>query len=719
MNSFASTPRSAQDSSEPHPLSRLFRPRSIVLYGASDRSSWSNGIFMATRAAGFDGRMYAVNRRGAEAHGLPAFCSAQDIPEPVDAAYVYVPAEGVIDALEDLGAAGVKAAVILTSGFAETGDAGAEQQSRLVEVANRHGIRFLGPNSLGFANLAEGVAISSIPPVLPVLPGRVGLVSQSGAICSEIMDFAHQQGVGLSFFAATGNEAMLDVGAIADFLVDDPNTDVVAVFAETIRNPAHFLRTAEKALAARKPIVVLKVGTSEISAAVAKAHTGSLVGDDRVFDAACAQYGVIRADSIEDLIVTAGLLAHTGVLEQPGVGVVSISGGGCGLFADAAEKAGVSVPAFAPETIAALQEVQSSYGATLNPFDITGAAIGDPSMFEKCLDIIGRDPAVGLTICAFPLANAEGPAKFSRQSYASMGLALGRLGRKGFIVSAGLKSVNDISRALMRESGIPATFGGIDHVVRALGKAAWWSERTRSTQAPRALPASARLSGTRPRSEREVLDFLAGFGVPVISAVVATTAEQAVKAAREMGGRLALKIASPDIQHKTEVGGVKLNVIEAGAAQAFEEIVASARRAQPEARIDGVIVSPMRAGGVELLVGTARDPQWGPVIVLGLGGVFVEVLKDTALRLLPVRREEVVDMLRSLRAVKLLRGFRGAPAADLEAIAEVVVKVGNAALSLGPDLAALEINPLRVLGSEVEALDGLMVWNDAADAPTK
>jgi acyl-CoA synthetase (NDP forming) len=708
------TARSADASSgEPtrHPLSRLFEPRSVVLYGASDRSPWSNVIFNATRASGHTGPMYAVNLRGVEAHGLAGFVSAKDLPERVDAAYVLVPAEGVFSAFEDLGAAGITAAVLLTSGFAETGTCGQEQQKRLVDLALKLGIRFLGPNSLGFANFSAGVALTSIPPTRPIYrDARIALVSQSGAMGSEIMEFAHQQGVGLSFFASTGNEAMLDIASVMDFLIDDPRTAVIAVFAEAIRDPDRLRKVAQRAHASRKPIVMLKVGTSALSAAVAMAHTGSLVGDDRVFEAACLQHGIIRVSCVEELITTAALLAHTGVIDRAGVAVVSISGGACGLFSDAAEKFKVPLPAFGPETIDALRSVQSSYGTVLNPFDITGAAVGDPTMFEKCLDIIGRDPSMGLTLCAFSMATEAERMTMSKRLYAPIGAALSRLGRKGLLVNTSVRPVNATALAAMAEAKIPAVLGGIDHVVRAIGKAVQWTAFVRGACAKRL--GEVTISGQRPTSEREVLDYLSKFGVPVIPARIVNSAPAAAAAARELGGKVALKIASPDIQHKTDVGGVRLGLEgDEAVIAAYDSMLTAVRAAKPEARIDGVIVSPMRERGLELILGAFRDPQWGPMIVIGLGGVFVEALRDTALRLQPIAPSDVIEMLGSLRAAKLLGGYRGAPAADLSRIGEVAANFAAAALSLGPSLAALEINPLRVSGSEIEALDGLAVWS--------
>jgi acyl-CoA synthetase (NDP forming) len=696
-----------------HPLDTLFRPRSVAIVGATEKSTWTSGMLECMRAYGFKGPMYAVNRSGAAIFGMPGFASCSAISEPVDAAYISVPIDAVPDAIDDLARANIKAAVVLTSGYGEAGAEGVAKQKALVEQAAAKGIRLLGPNCLGFANVAHGSAITAIPPRGTVLGGgRVSFVCQSGATAAEILEFMQQQGVGVSFFAATGNEAQISSADIVDYLVDDEATRAIMVFAESIRNPARFAGAARRALAAAKPIVVLKVGASELAASVAKAHTGSLVGDDRVFSATCRQLGMIRVRSLEDLVITAALLAHTGPLREGGAGVTSISGGACTLIGDQAEAAGLTLPPFAPETVSALREVLPGYASTLNPLDITGGAVRDPSIFERTLAILARDPSVAVRLCVLNLPHIEGVNTPTPAMLAAVGRGLRTGDTPGLLSVQTIKPVTDVSRRLMREANIPAVTGGLDHAVRALGQAIWWSARQRQRRAPRALPPRA----TQPlaksaTSEREVLDYLSQFGVGVIPSKLARSADEAVAHARQFGGRVALKVASADIGHKTEVGGVKLRIEGDGAATAYREIEASVLRACPDARIDGVLVSPMRESGIELFVGTARDVDWGLVIAVGVGGIWVEALRDTAVRVLPVDRDEVIDMLESLRAVKILRGFRSAPAADLDAIADQVVRIGDAALALGPDLASLEINPLLVDGSRVEALDGLVVWS--------
>ena len=490
--------------------------------------------------------------------------------------------------------------------------------------------------------------------------------------------------------------------------------------AETIRHAERFADAARRALLAAKPLIVLKAGSSELAAQAAQAHTGSLVGDDRVFTAACRKFGIIRVSSLEDLVITAGLLANSGPLPPGGAAVASISGGACTLIGDHAEVAGLPLPAFAPDTVLRLREVLPHYAATLNPLDVTGAAVRDPSLLEKALAIIAQDPGVAIRVCVLNLPNVEGMTTPTPEMLTAVGRGLSVGPTPGVLAVQTLKPLTDVGRRVMQEHGIPAVTSGLDHAVRALAQAIWWSARLRAAQTRAAAPRpGGSLEGTpipslerASSSERDVLAYLERFGVPVIPAEITRSADEGARCARRFGGRVALKIASPDITHKTDIGGVRLRLLgDAQVAQAWQEIDTAVRQAAPQARLDGVLVTPMREAGIEVFVGTARDPDWGMVIAVGLGGVWVEALRDTAVRLLPVDREEVLEMLASLRGARLLQGFRGSAAVDLDALADVVVRIGTAALALAPAALALEVNPLLVDGTRVEALDGLVVWS--------
>lgn len=692
-------------------LDSFFRPRSVVLVGATDKSSWSQLIHRNFGAMGYAGDVWLVNKRGTPAHGQSAVASCRDLSSIPDVAYVFVPLDAVHDAITDVAEAGIRNAVVLSSGYAETGADGLEKQKALIAYARGKGVTLLGPNSLGFINYAHGIPVSPFPVGPDYLSGHLAIISQSGATTNVIADFAQQQGIGLSYAIATGNEADLDTAGVIDYLADDEATRVIAVFAETIKDPAAFRAAARKVAASGKPLIVLKVGRTELASQLAQAHTGSVTGDDRIFDAVCAQDNIIRAFSIEEVVATAGLFAHTGAVSGD-VAIISISGGACEIIADAAEDAKLALAPFSDETRATLSKVIADYGAIFNPLDVTGAAVRDPSLFEQVLKILAADPAVGLTACVYDLPRCPG-------DYAARG-TLGRIGAglsasktPGILINQALRPVSAFSLSLMAELGIPAVTGGLDLAVKALASIQRWSQRGggqmgRTRAVARPMESAAR----RPAAEYETLRYLHGTGVPVIPMACAATADEAVAAWRAMAGPAVLKVASAAIQHKSDIGGVKLNLdSETAIRNAYAAIIAAAQTARPDAVVDGCLVAPMRVGGIELFVGIAQS-AWGPVIAVGLGGVWVELLSDTSLRLLPIDETDARAMLDELRARRILDGYRGAQAADLGAVAKAICTIGDAALALGPDLVTLEINPLLVRGGTVEALDALAVWND-------
>ncbi|MBV1687896.1 acetate--CoA ligase family protein [Novosphingobium sp. G106] len=680
----------------------------VALVGASERSAWSHMIMRRFRDFGHQGRVYAVNREGKPAHGLPGYRSCCEIPETPGTAIIFVPAQAVAGVLEEVADAGIPSAVVLSSGFAEAGAEGQKLQDELVEIAERRGVTLFGPNSLGFANIVGGAVATAIGTRIPVLEGAIGVVSQSGAVANEIGKFAHQQGIGLSFICATGNEAMVTPADVIDYLVDDPATRVITAYIEAVSATDCLAAAARRALASAKPIIVLKVGSSSISADVAKAHTGAMVGDDRVFDAACLKWGIIRVRSIEEMMVTAALIEAAGPLERQGIALASVSGGGCGMFADLAEQHGVPIPAFAPQTCTKLAAALPSFASTLNPLDMTGVVLQAPSLWTKILPILFDDPGIGLVVTLIAMPGTEAEMPTCQTHWPVIAQAYSNAGKRPMLLSQVIQPMGREAREVAEASGLRDIIFGMDFGTRALGHLASWSRRLGKGNVPRqdvqVLDIPPRLAG-----ERAALDFLASRGVPAIPGIVVQNAEEALRAADTFDSSVVLKIASPDIAHKSEIGGVRLDVAPCDAGQVHDEIRRTVSRVLPGARIEGIIASPMRQGGIELFVGVARDPDWGLAIVVGLGGVWVEILKDTAVRLLPVDKTDACEMLSSLRGAALLEGYRGTLPADLDRLTEVIVSVGDAALALGPRLAALEINPLWVHGDTIEAL---VVWRE-------
>ena len=697
-----------------HRLQSFLRPKSIALVGATERSTWSNAVVANLRACGFSGRMFLVNPRGGTAYGQAVHSSVREIQEPVDLAYLMVPTSAIDDALADLASAGIAHAVIITSGFAEAGPEGQAQQAALRDKARAHGVALIGPNCLGFINQVDNIPMWAIALPSPMLRGSLAIVSQSGATSALMAFFAAQQGIGFSYLVSTGNEVDVDLAQVVDYLVDDPDTRAISIFLETVRNPATLAAACARAHAARKPIVVMKIGASEITARSAQAHTGALVGDDRVFDAACRRLGLVRVPSIEDAVFTADTLSRLGPVEGK-LGFASMSGGFCEIAADRADAEGVPLATLSHDTENRLRAVLPGFGTPHNPLDTTGAVMLDPTIMSRALAVLADDPEVGAIAVSYDVPTHAGEDNtFRRGVITEIQRAMGESSVPSIQFSYTLRPVNDYAKQLLPAQGARYVGCGAHHGMVALKSAFAWS---RHVLAPRrADPAAPAPAGVRPDSENATLDYLASRGVPVIPRTVAISARAATLAAGACGYPVALKIASPDIAHKTEVGGVALGLRDAAAVEAARgAMLDRVRAARPDARIDGVLVAPMRHGGIELFVGTLRDAQWGPVLAVGLGGVYVEVLKDTALLLLPVTPQDVLEMLSELRGSALLDGFRGTPAADRGRIAQVVADIGDAALALGDGLVSLEVNPLRVDGSDCEALDALAVWDEAAD----
>lgn len=696
-----------------HPLHAFFNPRSIAFVGATERSIWTRAARVNVKVLGYDGKVHYVNRRGGEVLGKPAATSASAIGEPVDLALLMLPSEVLVEGFDDLRAAGIRNAVVLSSGFAEAGSSGRAQQQRLVEAARAADVRLLGPNCLGFVNFVSRAAVWTVPVRGPIVPGRFAIVSQSGALAGQMSYFAQWQGLGLTYMVSTGNEADIDVAQVIDYLVDDAPTKAIALFVETVRDTAAFARAAQRAMAAQKPIVVLKIGASAVTVKAAQAHTGALVGDDRVFDAACRRYGLVRVHSLEDLIVTTELMARLGPLRDGGLGVLSMSGGLCEIAADDAERCGVPVPELSDSTVTALRAALPEFGTPHNPLDITGAAMLKPELYAQSLTTLAEEPrfAALLTVSDVP-SDSYDDGPFSRELVRQVAAGQQACALPNVSVSHTLRPATAVTQEVVDATGVSYLPCGAHHALVALGGAFRWSRRLREA-APR--DANIALAEARPQSERETLAYLGARGVPVIKAQLVNSADAAVAAARAIGEAVVLKIASPDIAHKTDIGGVVLNVRgDEAVAGAYTQIMQRVSAAKPDARLEGVVVSPMRGQGVELFVGTVRDPQWGAALVVGLGGIWVEALKDTSLRLLPVTPAEVETMLGELRGSRLLDGFRGAPAIDRKAVAAAIAAIGDAALALGPELVSLEINPILVHGDRVEALDALAIWDEAA-----
>jgi acetate---CoA ligase (ADP-forming) len=709
----------------PARLREFFAPRSLAVVGASDASGWAQFIAASSAATGFSGPLIPVHPRHATVFGRPALRSLRDLAEPVDLAFIMVPTHAVADVIDDAGAAGVPNAIVLASGYNEAGPEGQAEQARLVARAAGHGIVLLGPNCLGFLNAhaRAGPFALTIPP--PLRPGPVGLALQSGALASVMLAFARSRAIGVSTVVTLGNESMISTADVLDHLVADEQTRVICLFLEEIREPDRFAGAAEEAARAGKPIVALKAGSSPVGRATALAHTGSIAGDDAVVDAVLRQYNVIRVTSIEELIGTAGLLGYDRWPQGRRMGVVTASGGACGIIADRASAQGIAIPPFAAGTVETIKAHLPPFAAAGNPLDVTGYVLANArtevlSPVDHALDAVLADPGLDFVLftgLVVPDARPpdEGVASRLEERARWLGERIASAPIPVIPVGSTCVDVSSYGRELLGRHHIHL-LGGFEAGVQALGNALRWLENrtsgarpTRAGAPPTACVFEGRRDQTGPWSEAAARDLLAACGVPLVPAELVTSADEAARAAARIGRPVALKVCSAQITHKSDIGGVALGLqSEAQVRDAYRRVRAAAE-AVPEAVVEGVLVTPMRPGGVELLAGVTVDPTFGPVLAVGLGGVWTELLADTSLRLLPVTPDEVKRMLGELRGAPLLRGARGTRPADLDALAEVITNVCGAAASLDGSLRTVEVNPLWVDGDRVEALDVLVV----------
>ncbi len=706
----------------PERLAEFFAPRSLALVGASDTSGWARFIVAASSAVGYSGPLLPVHPVHREVFGRPAVPSLRDLAEPPDLAFILAPTHAVMDVLEDAAAAGVRNVVVLASGYREAGSAGRALESELVARAESDGIAVLGPNCLGFLNTAARVAPFALTVPLPLTPGPVGIGLQSGALSSALMSFARAQAIGVSTVASLGNEAMITTSDVLDYLVADEQTKVICLFLEEIGDPAAFSAAALRADQAGKPIVALKVGASQAGQQAALAHTGAVAGDDAVVDAALRQLNIIRVASIEELLTTASVLGYQRVPHGRRMGVLTASGGACDIIADRASVAGIEIPPFAPDTTEAIAAHLPSFASARNPLDVTGYVLANArtsplTAIDHALDAALADPGLDFVIfTGFTVPETRPPDdRLAELLESRIGWLADRIASApipAIPLSLTCVDISGYARDLLGARGVHLV-SGMELGVQAIGNALRWQEGRGSV---RGLP-GRRPPPDRPPaawSEARARDLLAAAGIPVVPGTVARSAAEAVRAADAAGRPVAIKISSDQITHKSDIGGVALGL------SADEEIRAAYERVTQNAARAGdssgeVLVTAMRTGGTEVLAGVSVDPGFGPVLAVGLGGVFVEVLQDVSLRVLPADSAEVRRMLGELRGLPLLTGARGSEPADLDALAKVISDIAELATSLD-GLRALEVNPLWVRGRQIEALDVLVVTDEIDDA---
>lgn len=703
----------------------LLQPRSIALIGASESSGWSQTIVNNLRSLDYPGTVYMVNPKYRTQFGQACYPTVSEIPEPVDSAYVMTGAASALSIIEACGKCGIPSVTVLTSGFREIGPRGATLQDELVGLCKQYGIALLGPNCLGFVNCVGKTAAYAVDLVPPWVPGAIGLLTQSGGLLYKIHRLGQQRGIGFTYMVSSGNEAMLDAVDFMDYMIEDAGTRVVAALLETIRDPAGFLALADRAMEAGKPIVALKTGRSHSAHRAAIAHTGALAGEDRVVDAVFHQKGIVRVDTIEELVEVAALLAERGWPAGRRTAFITWSGGAVGILSDLAEGTRIEVPDFTPETKEALAPILPPFGKPQNPLDITGAIVGDGTLFPRAIETVGHDPNIDCILIADdPLLPANSEPGQIEQDIKLLADALHHSSTFWVAASYSASDPAGPGRDSFLRHGVRFA-NGFALAVRSLDRAIGYGEARRRCERRRLIAdghghfAATRaqrpvsLHGqTGPLSEMGSKEVLRRYGIAAPIEQLVFSPDEAARAAREIGCPVVLKIQSPDVPHKTDAGGVRLDVRTPDEARAaFAAIMDAVSRHKPGARVDGVLVAQQVAPVVELIAGITRDEQFGPVVLVGLGGIFVEAMKNTSLRLPPLDADEVREMLSELRAEALFAGMRGRPRADTEAVVDAVVRLGRLAVEMQDCLAALDVNPLFVLpaGQGVLVGDALAV----------
>ena len=676
-------------------LEPFFQPKSVAVIGASRRRGTIGGeLFRNIVEADFTGAAYPVNRDGVPVAGVRGYRSVAEIPDPVDLAVVCVPASAVLDAAEEALRAGVRALVVITAGFAETGSEGVDRQERLLALVRAHGARLIGPNCLGIA--VPGIGLDATFASRSAAPGSIGFSSQSGALGLALLEAAVTRGLGLSAFVSIGNKADVSTNDLLEWWEDDEATEAILLYVESFGNPRKFGRIARR-VARRKPILALKSGTSASGQRAASSHTAALAGSEAAVDALFAQAGVIRAASLEELIDVAALLGGGARLENRSVAVLTNAGGLGILCADACDAAGLDLPAPSDETTAALKAALPAEASVANPVDMLGSATAQS--YAEALPLLLADPHVSAVVVLFvPAVSATADEVAEAVAEAA----------------ARADSGKPVLAVVMSSEGIPAALRASRHVsafaypesaARALGRVADRAEWLRRPQG--AIPAldgidharaAAVVAEALARSDDAWLDpaatreLLLAYGVPLVPERVAPTVDDAVAAARELGLPAVVKTAAPGA-HKTESGGIALDLA------SDEAVAAAAARIGPP-----VIVQPMLSGGAELLAGVVQDPVFGPLVAFGPGGVFAELIGEAAFRIAPLTDVDAEELVARGKAGRLVAGFRGAPAADRAALEDLVHRLSRLGEDF-PAVAELDLNPVLALSDRCVAVD--------------
>ena len=700
----------------PHPLDSFFAPASIALIGASrDHEKIPGRLLSMLRKNEYPGKIYPVNPNYTDIDGLACYKSIGEIGMPIDLAVIIIPARAVLAALEQCAAVGVKNAVIISSGFAEEGGDSAAVQDAIAALAKRTGMRISGPNAEGFFSQVQRVA-ATFSPAVDVKPGvvplvatgrRIGIVAQSGGIGFAYYHRARALGVAVSYVVSAGNEADLGAGEFLDYMVQDPSTDVILLFIESIRDVDKFLVAARRAAELKKPVIVTKVGRSGAGQRAAASHTASMAGWSAAYDAVFARYGFIVSNDLDEALTIAAVLASNPLPKGDRVAVVTVSGGAGIWGADAVALQGLQVPELSGPIQAGIKALMPSYGTARNPIDVTAQGVTSGGL-QKSVDVLTTSDEVDAILVVLSLSSEV------RKPFKEEELRPVLAAQHKPVVFYSYTVPSDFARRELAKSGV-VVLSGLAHVgvaMRRLVDYARFSLPKSADEArlpPRDLSAHLKSPSL---SEADSKAWLRAAGVVLPHEVLVKDKAGLDEAVARAGFPLVMKVQSPSIAHKSEVGGVRINITTKGEAfLAFEALLNNAREHRPDAEIQGVLVGPMAKKGIEIIVGTMLDETFGPMVMVGLGGITTELFRDVVYRPVPVSVEEAGAMLAGLKAAPLLNGFRGAAKADVAALAQLIADISVLAARHAKEIAEIELNPVLVhaQGQGVTIVDALVV----------
>lgn len=692
-------------------LTHLFAPRSMAVIGASEKvnSIGHHSMLNIVEHSKFDGRLYPVNPKQDSVMGMQCYPDVASLPEPVDVIIVVIPAKGVRSAIEQAGELGVKFAVILTSGFSEADDWGRAEEAALVEISRRTGIRLYGPNCPGLVNFNMPLGMSFSPAYKSdIAPGSIGLATQGGGLGRNMVQHK-DRGVGFTNWASTGNECDLQVADFVHHMAGDPEVKVIGCLVEGFKDGPRFAAACQRAAEMGKPIVGLKVGRSEYGARAAASHTASITGSAEVNHTAFRDLGVIEVDDLDELIDVAQLLVRKMPKGDEKLAIFASSGGAASLCADNVGVGGLELAEFAPATVARLDDLLPSFAATANPVDTTSISISHPDVYREALVATACDPNVGLVLAPQPMDYGAISAVNSQSLIEAQGQV------DVPIVPIWMSERPGDGYTTLAEGGL-VPFRSLRNMRKALRRwldyGLWQASRDRAWVPSVVQGALAPADHVTTLTEVEGKQALAAAGVPVTRPELAGSPEEARAIAARMGTPVAMKIVSKDITHKSDIGGVKLNVLTDDVAVKYDEIVANVKSSLPNAVLSGVLIEPMApAGGVEAFVGVARDPVFGHVMTFGLGGIYVEMFQDVTRTMLPVRKSKALAMIHDLKSARLLTGYRGQPERDIDALAALVEKVSDYVMANADTVEEMDLNPVWVgaAGAGAMALDAVIV----------